>query len=148
LFKRIFKYCQLSWGLKILLVQAFMLLGFVRLAIMVIPFRFLALNLGKQMQEAPEDDYGESDYVHQISWAIQLVSRYTPWESKCLVQAITGKIFLRQRRLNNTLYLGVAKSRENKMVAHAWLFCGKSVVTGAEGSGDFTVVGKFADIAR
>ena len=98
------------------------------------------------MKESPFIDENENTFINRVGWAIQIVSRYTPWESKCLVQAITGKILLRHRRLQNTMYLGVAKDKGDQMIAHAWLRSGNKLVTGGRNSSMFTVVAKFADI--
>lgn len=140
------KYLKLPWRDQILLLQTFVLLGTVRLAILVIPFRYLAVHLGKQRQESSDRQTTEGDFAQQVGWAIALLSAYTPWETKCLVQAITGKLLLRRRRLQNTLYLGVSRNEEHSMIAHAWLRCGKELVTGAQGSEAFTIVAKFADL--
>lgn len=113
---------------------------------MLLPFAWLAPYLGKRMAESPSDLPSVNPYVHKLGWAINLVSRHTPWESKCLVQAIVGKILLRRLQLTNTLYLGVGRDGDNKLIAHAWLRCGAIFVTGGAGRERFAVVGKFADL--
>nr|WP_282433803.1 lasso peptide biosynthesis B2 protein [Desulfosporosinus sp. I2] len=138
------KYFRLPWSERILLLSTFMLLGFVRLALLIIPFRYLSACLDKHMAK-PYNTENTDGFKRRISWAIDLMSRYTPWESKCLVQAITGKLFLRQRRIENTLYLGVAKTQEESLIAHAWLRSGDDIVTGVCGNKEFTVVAKFID---
>lgn len=140
------KYLRCSWADELLLLYIFILLAIVRLLLLLVPFRYVTLCLGKYMEESPCINENEDRFINRVAWAIQIVSRYTPWESKCLVQAITGKILLRHRRIHNTLYLGIAKDRENQMIAHAWLRTGNSVVTGGCSSRRFTVVAKFADV--
>lgn len=142
---KILKYFRLPCSERILLLSAFMLLGFVRLALLIIPFRYLSAFLGKHMAKPYNTENTEIGFKRRLSWAIDLMSHYTPWESKCLVQAITGKLFLRQRRIENTLYLGVAKTQEESLIAHAWLRSGDDIVTGVYGSKEFTVVAKFID---
>jgi hypothetical protein len=140
------RFIGLSWGEQFMLLQAFCLAGLVRLAIIVLPFRYLAQALGKHMVESPmEEDFIKLGVANQIGWGVEAVSRYTPWESKCLVQAIVGKIMLRQHSITNTLYLGVGRNEENSLVAHAWLRCGETIITGGQGRERFTMVGKFAD---
>ncbi len=36
----------------------------------------------------------------------------TPWESKCLVRAMTAKKMMKKRGYKTTLYLGVGKDEE------------------------------------
>lgn len=141
------KYAQLPWAERILLIYIYILLGIVRFTILVFPFHFWAAYLRKSIKKSPEGDKGETE-VLRISRAIELMRRYTPWESKCLVQAITGKILLRQRRLKNTLYLGISKDQKNNLIAHAWLCSGKMVVTGGGIIDKFTVVEKFTDNSK
>lgn len=97
------------------------------------------------MRKSPADDPGKVEYIRRIGWAIGAVSRYTPWESKCLVQAIVAKLLLRRQLLPNTLYLGVANGDAGKLVAHAWIRTGTRVVTGGYGLDAYTIVATFAD---
>lgn len=65
--------------------------------------------------------------------------KYLPWDGKCLVQALAGKMLLRKFKMPGTIYLGVAKNT-GKMEAHAWLMCGNHFISGKEGHKNFTVV--------
>lgn len=143
--RRVIKFFSLSWQDRWLFIEAFCLTGIVRLAILLIPFRRLSMVLGKHMRESPiKEDVVEAEVARRIGWGVETVSRYTPWESKCLVQAIVGKIMLRQYEIANTLYLGVRRDA-GSLVAHAWLRCGATIITGGQGWERFTMVGKFAD---
>ncbi len=142
------KYLRCSWQDRLLLLYTLMLLGIIRLILLTVPFRYIAAYLGKHMGESPYDDQEGNEFIRRVSWAIQVMCRYTPWESKCLVQAICGKILLRHACLQNTLYLGVTKFQGNKMVAHAWLRSGNFVVTGGGITDAFTIISKFADIGN
>ncbi|MDR6878664.1 hypothetical protein J2X61_000405 [Bacillus sp. 3255] len=84
--------------------------------------------------------------LRQIASAIEIMSKYTLWDSKCLVRAIAGMKMLNRRQIESTLYLGTAKDESMKMIAHAWLRSGLFYVTGKEGMEKFTVVGKFAKV--
>lgn len=129
-----------------LFIEAFSLTGFVRLAILLLPFRWLTPILGKHMQESPAKEASvKFETARRVGRVIETVSRYTPWESKCLVQAIVGKIMLRRRGIANTLYLGVGKDEKKSLTAHAWLRCGETILTGGQGLEQFAIVGKFAD---
>ena len=92
-----------------------------------------------------KEDLAKLEVASRIGRMVEMVSRYTPWESKCLVQAIVGKMMLRQCGIANTLYLGVGRDKGNSLMAHAWLRCGGLVITGRQGRERFTIVGKFAD---
>ncbi|WP_094603507.1 hypothetical protein SPSIL_010560 [Sporomusa silvacetica DSM 10669] len=140
------KIYALSWQEKRIYIEFFLLAGVVRLAILLLPFSWQAMFLGKHMRESSIDECTEKmAFAKQVGRIIETASRYTPWESKCLVQAVVGKMMLRQQGIANTLYLGVARNEGDNLIAHAWLRCGNTIITGRQGKDKFTVVGKFAD---
>jgi len=147
LINRLVKFCSLPWNKQRLVCVVFVLLGLVRLMVLAIPFRYLTRTLGvlayKQADQLP--GAVKSVYPELIRWVIQVVSPCTPWESKCLVQAITAKILLRFNGLPSTLYLGVARDDRQQLLAHAWLRCGQTVVTGGVELARFTIAARFMD---
>ena len=83
--------------------------------------------------------------LQQVAWAVNTMSRYTPWQSKCLVQAIAAKRMLQSRKIVSTLYLGVTRNDTKSLQAHAWLRSGSMYLTGGQGHQQFTVVAMFAE---
>ena len=83
--------------------------------------------------------------VKRIVWAVNEASKYTPWESKCLVKAITAQRMLKGYKIYSTIYLGINKDGENNMEAHAWLRCGSMYVTGGYEKEGFKEVAKFSN---
>lgn len=81
-------------------------------------------------------------YSYLVAKNVDRVCGNTPWESKCLVRAWTAVTLLKEKEIPCTLYLGVGKDEAGKMVAHAWVRCGKNYVTGGNGEG-YGVVAKF-----
>lgn len=129
-----------------LFLEAFLMTGVVRMTILLLPFRWLAAVLGKQRRELPvKEDAIKLAAARRIGAVIETVSHYTPWESKCLVQASVGKFMLRRRGISNSLYLGVRRDKEKALAAHAWLQCGDVIINGGDGREAFTVVGQFVD---
>lgn len=145
LIKKIMKFFKLSFSEQVLLVQAFFLAGIVRFAIIFLPFYKVAGISGRYKEESPEllSDI-EKTVMNRIAWAVSVVSRYTPWESKCFVKALTAQIMLKRRKVSATLYLGVAKDENNNPIAHAWLRSGTDIIAGGNGYKSFTQVAKFA----
>ncbi|ESU32074.1 hypothetical protein G3A_13135 [Bacillus sp. 17376] len=110
------------------------------------PFKKVSPMLGTYMDESSfQEEFSVYETVRKISNAIHIISRYTPWESKCLVKAIAGMKMLQRRGINSTLYLGTAKDETGKLIAHAWLRSGSYYVSGAEEMNRFTVVSKFSN---
>ncbi|MCQ2516582.1 MAG: lasso peptide biosynthesis B2 protein [Saccharofermentans sp.] len=94
-----------------------------------------------------ESDLYSAPYstVNAIRNAVIKVCQKTPWESKCMVQALTAKRILNSMGFPCTLYMGVMNSPETgEMIAHAWLRCGDKIVTG-DGYENYTVTGVFGD---
>lgn len=128
--------------------EAYLYLAWARLLILV-PFRRLGPMLGAHMQETPREG-AELEHLRQarrIKDAIAVASKYTPWDSKCLVRAIAGMKMLKRRGIPSTLYLGAGRGERGEMAAHAWLRCGPCYVSGAEEMRRFTVVSTFANLS-
>ena len=81
-------------------------------------------------------------YASLVSWHVNRIANHTPWESKCLVRALTARKLLNGHKIPNTLYLGVGKDEKGAMVAHAWIRAGGFYVTGGDGS-DYATVATF-----
>lgn len=125
---------------------AFILLGLSRAALLTVPFRRIAPLLGHDLRTAPAVPLAHSDEVARalhVGRAVRTAARYTPWQSKCLAQAITARVLLGVSRLPYGLYLGVERDAVAGMVAHAWVCSGRASVTGGDGFERFTVVAAF-----
>lgn len=128
---------------KILFIEAFILTGIMRFKILKVPFNKLKTKLGTHNKESLEeltlDEYRKAKKIRN---AVVNTSKYTPWESLCLVQSMTVQSMLKRRNISSTLYLGVNKDENNEMKAHSWIRCGKMYVTGGDGS-NYATVAKF-----
>lgn len=132
---------------RILLLEAFMLLGIARFMVLAVPFRWLAVSLGKRMNETGAvTGHRDLRIARMIGQAIRSAANNTPWESVCLTRAVAAQWMLKRRRIASTLYLGVSKGvpGPERLAAHAWLRCGDEILTGDEGHRHFTVVATFA----
>ncbi len=147
--KLVKKFLDLKSNKKKLFVEAYFLLGFSRWLILTRPFSKIAYILGEENTETPESNHGvDIKLVKEVAKAIQVMSKYTFWESKCLVQAYAAKKMLRKRKQKTTVYLGVSKNEKGDMIAHAWLRCGTFFVTGGGGHENFIVTSSFSDMPK
>ncbi len=129
-----------------LLVETTAWLFISRLAVLLLPFRWVMRTAGQQNAQSEEGIPAEkNEVVEKVTWAIDAVRWATPWDSNCLARSLAGKRLLRKRGLASTLYLGVSKSDPNTLIAHAWLRCGEYFITGTPGHEQFTVVATFAE---
>lgn len=146
--RKLRKIIKLSWRDRNILCEAFFISGLVRLAILFISFRKLAVIYGRYGEEATSSSNEEKkEIIFRIGWAVEQISYRTPWKSKCLVKALTAQIMLGKRKISSTLYLGVAKDKENKLLAHAWVRSGQVIITGARQRAGFKEVARFGNCA-
>lgn len=143
-------FLALDWRYRILVIESFALLGISRIAVLALPFRWIASRLGTHMAETSiESDLSleEVQALKRVTWAVRRIRHYTPWNSNCLAQALAAKTMLARRGINSTIYFGVMKNKE-EMLAHAWLRSGKVIVIGGKEMKMYTVVGTFAGEAK
>lgn len=146
--RRLSRFRRLTWKMRLLFVTAYFLMGVVRLGILVLPFKYIAPLLGeKNRSTTAQVERVVLMKAVKIGFAVETTSRFTPWESKCLVRAITAQLLLRVSRTPSTLYLGMSKDESNKLIAHAWLRCGDLILTGESESKNFKSVAHFTSLA-
>lgn len=143
---RLRKFSQLRGRERGLFLEAFVLLGLARLAVLTLPCRWITGWMGAAGAETPSSvEPALSDLAAAISREVQRASRYTPWRSQCLPQAMAAKRMLRRRGHASTLYLGVARQGRSSLSAHAWLRCGTVILTGFAESRRHAPVAQFAE---
>lgn len=140
---KIKKFIRVPTKDKVIYIKVLLLSALYRLIILIVPFKKLSKRMGEYNKESIYNPNNEEiHYIYKISKIIRKVCFNTPWESKCLVQALIGQRFLYKKKIESTLFLGVSKDSRNEMIAHAWLKCGEYYVTGYNGVA-FGVVAKY-----
>ena len=133
---------------KKLLIEAYILLAWARV-LKALPFSKVSSTLGSRMDETSfEIDPVKIKVLKQVSHAIHIMSKYTFWESQCLIKAIACMKMLERRHIDSTIYFGTARDKNGEMIAHAWLRSGPLYLTGAAEMKGFVVVSKFAKNVR
>lgn len=131
---------------KFMLLEAFILSGIYKMIILIIPSKKMKRYFGTYNCESSENIENENyKIIRKVGCAVKCVSDFTPWESKCLVQALTAQRMLKRRKIFSTVYLGVTKEGDNKINAHAWLRSGRIFVTGGNNRYMFTQIAKFSN---
>ncbi|MBS7563856.1 lasso peptide biosynthesis B2 protein [Mucilaginibacter sp. Bleaf8] len=133
------KRSNLPGNLKFLLAEALITSAWVKLSLCFFPFTKVLTWMGAI--------HGESDYLadeqsapvrSNIKSALRLCRRYALWPTECYTLAITGKILLKRRKINSTMYIGFRKSPEGKFEGHAWLRAHDTYITGFQESAGFS----------
>jgi hypothetical protein len=134
------KFLQLTFQEKKFFLLALTLSLGVKIMIFMIPIRYYSKFLPKPILLSNSDP----EVIRNLSIAISRCNRHTPWETKCLVEAITAKFLLYLYGVNSTIYFGVSKGKDENLIAHAWLKCGNTIIAGKKGHERFTIVSSFA----
>ena len=144
--RKVLAWQRKHWLERCMLGPAFLLLGVMRALLLVLPFRAISKHLGQHLQTlnvVPLAGQVAVFRAEQIGKAIRTAARYTPWESKCLAQAMVARALLGLYGIPYALYLGVNRAGTSKMAAHAWVCVGPIAVTGGDSFAEFTIVGTF-----
>ena len=114
-----------------------------RVEIKLIKPKKLEKHWGKRDEQTPLEPISNQDFytARCIKYAVERTCNHTPWESKCLVRALTAQKLLKRKKIASTMYLGCGMEN-GKMVAHAWIRVSDYYITGGNGEG-YTVVSTF-----
>ena len=113
-------------GLKslALAVWAFVLIGTMRLALTVMPYRTLARLLPQPGRRKP-DGWVKTRTARAMRRAAQW-----PPRASCLPQALAGSVLLSLQGYACQVRIGVAPADGRAFRAHAWLLCGGDIIVG------------------
>ena len=77
---------------RFLLLEAFVLLLIARPAVLIVPFKWLAVSLGRHMNESGSQISAyDLRRARMVGQAVRAAANYTPWESVCLPQAVAAQ---------------------------------------------------------
>jgi hypothetical protein len=144
---RLRKLRAVPWRDRALLVAAVVMLAVTRVAVALVPFRVIARTLGlRQVGVSARTDAPCPDAARRVGWAVGMAAAHVPWQSTCLMQAIAGSMLLTGSGIESTVSFGVAKDGRaaNDLLAHAWLRCGETIITGETEAGQFVELATFA----
>ncbi len=128
---------------KLLIPQVFVLMACYKNRVHKHPFSELAPKIGQLGFETPVEASPRNAWlVHEL---MESMFRHIGWKDSCLIRALTAKKLLNRMGERCTLYMGVRKREGEGLSAHAWLRCGKLIVTGGDCMDGYTVTGVFGD---
>jgi hypothetical protein len=142
------KFISLNRIHKIAFIEAYVLLGVIRFAILTLPFRWLTHSL---VQSTESDvvikllNLQQQSMLSIVACSIRQAAVHTPLQSVCLPQALTAYRMLHRRGVPGQLYLGLRKDAKSAdpLEAHAWAQAGDTIITGEKGHETFTVISVF-----
>lgn len=114
-----------------LLVGVILLLTMVRIALSLLPFRWVRGALQRMAgSDASVSGKPSETRVNSLIRAVNRGSRFVPGAT-CLTQAVAAQLLLSWSGIPSQVHLGVRKS-DSEFAAHAWVTCGGIVVLGGD----------------
>ena len=123
--KRLYKFFRLSLTDQLLLMRSAVLLGIIKAGLWIVPFQRMCAFLSKIKKSRNNKVQIPSG---RITWAVAVANRYVVAAS-CLPTAMTTHILLAKCGHLSCLRIGVARSEDGEIAAHAWVeSCGRIVI--------------------
>ncbi len=119
------KFLRLPAADRSLLVRSVVLVGAARLALWALPFNVVRRLLSRPARRSSAS-YATTE---RIGWAISVAKRFVP-NGNCLPQALAAESLLRRSGHPVELRIGVAKTDQGRLEAHAWVESGGRLVVG------------------
>lgn len=145
MFKLLKKYYKIDKKERVILNQTFFWLIYAFVLVRIIPLKWFNSVLGEFKKEIEfEINEDQLQLIKVLRKNIRRLKRKLPWKVKCFEEAIAVKKVLERHQIKSTIYLGVSKDKNSKLIAHAWLKIGNVFITGKKGFEKFTVVGFYS----
>lgn len=129
LIRKLGRFLHISHGQRLLLLEAAVLLGAARLALLTLPFS----RVVRWLQRAPDSGGRDDAMVLAVRDAVTVAARNVPWNAVCLPQAMAAKVMLARRGQGSAVHFGAARAEGGSLAAHAWLVAGGEIVVGGAG---------------
>ena len=123
------KLVRLSAAERSLLVVATVVVGSIRLAAWVLPYRLLRRCVAAPARRRVGSD-GDRHSVAAVVRAVDVASRHVPGSRGCLIRALATRAILVRQGHDAALRLGVARSEEGNFRSHAWVESEGRIVIG------------------
>jgi Transglutaminase-like superfamily len=135
------RFRRLSRHDLFLLFEAIFWLAIARVAIALLPFRYVGLLASHPIcHEVP----GQAvDKVLRIRWAVMTAGVRVPWRALCFQQGLAAQLMLRRRSIPSVLYYGAAQDERLGLRAHVWVRYLDVDVMGCELAHCFAVLASF-----
>lgn len=141
MFRYAHKFFKLEGAERSLFVKAYLLGIAYAFYVFFVPQRVIFKRLGqKSVESSFKLSNEQSIIVNILEKSMHRVARFLPLRIKCFARALTARRMLKKKDIPSTIYFGVAKEGQNKLIAHAWLRSGDTIVTGKEEMGRFTPI--------
>jgi hypothetical protein len=145
LIRKVKTFAAYPLSIKLLFAEALITSVGVKLTLKFFPFKRVMKWLGTARRESERDESPSTLLKRkQIKTALQLCNRYAFWPTECYTLSLTGKLLLKRRNIDSTIYIGFNKSEDGKYKGHAWLRANDTYISGIKEARAFTVHSLFS----
>ncbi len=137
------EFLQRPGHVRRLLLEAVIWLAVARLAIAVLPFRYIGRLAARQVGRQDPSRQARITAAQRIRWAVVICARHVPWRAMCFEQGLAAQFMLRRRGAPSVLYYGAAPDDQKGLAAHVWVRDGDVDVIGCESASRFAVLATF-----
>jgi len=127
--KRIRKFLLLSQADKLILLHSAFVVVFVTMGLRIFPWLRLQRFLLKLADWHPHFLTSNRPSANRIAWGVRASSHYVP-KATCLPQALAAQYLLARSAYPADLQIGVAKDKNGKLEAHAWVISENQIIIG------------------
>lgn len=135
--KRMSSFMRLSYDEKRILIRAGLMLGLIGLGLSLLPFQTFWYFVKWVKRDASKLGNGRSTFPQRMAWAVQLASRSLPGVT-CLMQALALHVSLCRCGHASQVRIGVARTKEGGLDAHAWVEYQGAIIIGGSGYDRYT----------
>lgn len=139
------RFVRLPPARRVLLVDAAFNLCLARLALRVLPFRWLRPFINRRVKGSEVVGSTRERLRADVAWAIGTAACHLPGRTACFPRAIAAQAMLRRRRVGTTLSYGVATTSERGHAAHVWVEDGDEGVVGFERKSWYRVLARYPE---
>ena len=87
-------------------------------------------KFGEKEKKLADNKLIDTALVKDMSFAIRVMSKYTPWENVCRHQAYQAMLLCRFYKIPYQIFVGFKKNNEGKIEGHAWTIVNGEIITG------------------
>ncbi|MEL6581827.1 MAG: lasso peptide biosynthesis B2 protein [Cyanobacteria bacterium J06607_15] len=120
----------LRTGGKKLFLQTYVVMTVIRLGLLLLPFSRLQDLVLKSEQLTWLAIPGSGQTVRSIVLAVYRSGKYSPGNPLCLARALTTAVLMNIYGFPHQIEIGVAKGKDGKIEAHAWVTSEGKVIVG------------------
>ena len=134
---KILTFWRMPYRDKMMFFINFCLCGLAKAATQCMTYKHLSPYFGKSCQMLIASTLISQKQIRQVMLirrSIQIATRYTPWDSSCLTQALVAKFWCQRYQIPYLLFIGLPRVNHQLMErkAHAWLTAGPITITGGQ----------------